>query len=526
MAKSSSQAAPQQNNLSKRIFTEVALLDFCRMANVSEADIDRLYTQIEKLNDSAFSDEKAMDTVIKYDLESINSRDALKERLQQIKSQIADRIFEYYKISENPENAALLTSTLASLGTNKAEAKTLAQAICNKQLHQPFKKNQTTADRLVNVLFSNRKKLQVKLQEDFKIYKDMRITNPIIDDIRSDIIEYTGGVSREQVFRYTVRKDQKEFRARRRQTFEREGGVRKNFVKLIGLMANNGMERLKNKSQTSNYDKFQQTMKSVYGNTFLSEIDKSLGITATDKPEEELNSMRKEAYDKKSNEIYVKMVAGILSNKHKFDQQVYGNEKINYMDYIDTVEKHFIKKLESGIVNVRSLCFEEPDSTYFAGSSKEEFELYKQSLDDTAEKQIASIHHKLPIGAAYDVHDRLFGKNQSTKEQTSDELVNNLGNLCFVLGKDMHQRLEARGKYVLTANADNSVFASEFNSKITELDMPDYLKNEITKLNKSDKVLNVNMGFSDFNYMESIRQILRPEQAYVPIEQKYSRYFK
>lgn len=521
------QVLSAQNNLSKRIFIDVALLDYCRMANVSEADIDKLYEKVEKLNDDAFKDEEAFNIVVENGLDEITSREKLKDRLDQMKAKLAEKIFDYYAIDGNSENAGLIASSLAAAGVNKKEAATLAGAICEKKLREPYKKDQLLADRLVGLLFSNQKKLKERLNQEFKTYQDMRTVNPVIEQIKPDILEYIGGVPKNNVFEYETRKEQKDFRQELRQDFSRAGGIRENFIKLSGLLALNGMNLVKGDNKTSNYDAFCGVVRDIYGENFTAEIDKALAVPEGT-PDHERDTVRKERYEAKSREMYLKLMAGVLSKKMTYDREAgssYGKIS-DYNVYVATVENSFIRKMANGVLDVRTLCLENADNNTPAASLREEKALYRQSLDETAERQIVSVHHKLPLGAAYDVHDRLFGKISPTdKFKNCCALVNNTGNMCLVIGKELHQRLEARGTYVQKATADSSVLRAEAEVSVLKLRMPDYLKKGLEKYLKAEKVdLSVNLNFSDHISMQKERQKLQVEKSVIGIEQKYARY--
>lgn len=520
-------ALSPQNNLSKKIFIDVALLDYCRMANVSEADIDKLYEKVEMLNNEAFNDEEALNIVIENGLDEITSRDKLKDRLEQMKSKLAEKIFEYYAIEGNSENAGLIAAALTAAGANKKEASVLAGAICEKRLQEPFKNDQRLADRLVGILFSNQKKLKEKLSQEFRIYQDTRTANPVIEQIKPDILEYIGGVAKSNVFEYETRKEQYDFRQKLRGDFSRAGGIRENFVKLSGLLAENGMKLVRGEAQSSNFDAFSGIVRNLYGDDYAAELDKALGVP-DNTPESERDAARKERYEAKSREMYLKLMAGILTKKMEYDDQAvssYGQAG-NYGVYVSTVENKFIRKMVEGVVDVRSLCLENAVDNTPAASFREEKEMYRKSLDETAERQIVSVHHKLPLGAAYDVHDRLYGKVlPEEKLKNSCALVNNAGNMCLVIGKELHQRLEARGSYVQKAAPDSSILQAEGSADVLRLKMPDYLKKGLEKYLKSGKVgLSVSLNFSDHALMRQERQKLQVEKSVVGIDQKYARY--
>ena len=120
----------QDSNLNGRLLVGTAFLDYCALAEISNTDIDKLYAKIEKLNE--LSSEKDMELVVKYDLENLTSKDALKERIKQIRSQTAEKIFDYYALSE--QNAAVVQGVMT-----RAAPPAVAPAERDKGLKQSFK---------------------------------------------------------------------------------------------------------------------------------------------------------------------------------------------------------------------------------------------------------------------------------------------------------------------------------------------------------------------------------------------------
>lgn len=525
--------SPAQNNLSKRILVRTALLDYCRMVNVSEADIDLLYSRIEQLKSQVFDDEKALDAVLKHDLEEIKNREGLKVRIQEMRGNLAERIFEHYGLGISDEDKTLIASIMWEAGMEKSDAKQLSQAICEKKLEEQvegagkkkprrYKKNpQRYADKLSALLFQNRENMQSSLCKDFSTYRtmssrDISLRNPVIEVLKTTIREHISGVESQLPMVYNVRKTEKAFRDKIRKNFSREGGSRQNFVKLIGIMAQQGA--MLNKGQTfSNFDLFSREMKKIYGDNYLQEMDKALGLTSTSSmfPDEQ-NAERQKRYAAKSKELYLNMMASILTKKMLYDGQ-HNNFDTDYSGYVETIERTFIAGLMQGETKSRSLCFEEPDV-----SSEE-----RTCLDDTAERDVVTVHHKRPVGAAFDIHDRLFRPTTSLeKERKSCEITNTIGNHALIIGKDVHDKFEANGKYILVAEPDAMIFAGEVSRDILGLKLPPRLKEGLARIANSDQlnIVKVSMNFSDCPEIEHLRGKLKEENVSENIVQKYQDY--
>lgn len=512
--------SPAQNNLSKRILVRTALLDYCRMVNVSEADIDLLYSRIEQLKSQVFDDEKALDAVLKYDLEEIKNREGLKVRIQEMRGNLAERIFEHYGLGISDEDKTLIASIMWEAGMEKSDAKQLSQAICEKKLEEQVegagkKKPRRYADKLSVLLFQNRTELQKRLCKDFSTYSDTSSQNPVIEVLKTTIKEHISGVKKTLSLLYEVRPKEKAFRDKIRADFSKKDGSREHFVKLIGLMAQQGCALAKHES-LSNFDKFSKEMKNIFGDNYLQELDKALEIPAN-VPQQERDAERKKRYEAKSKDLYLKMMGALLTKKIEYDQ-AHNNLGIDYSGYVDTIERIFIPGLLQGVTRTRSLCLEEPDE----GSCE------KRWLDDTAEKGAVSIHHKWPVGAIFDIHDRLFGQAAALqKEQKCCEMVNRVSNHMMIIDKNLHMKFESNGNYILTPEPNNIIFAGVVSGKILGLKLQPYLLEGLAGIVKpnEEKVVTVIMPFTGYPEIENLRKTLKNENVNEEnIVQKYQDY--
>ena len=123
--------------VSKRLLIESALMDYSQFIHVTDADIDELYRKIEKLNEECFNDEKSFEIVDKYNLDTITSREDLKKRIEIMRGQLAEKIFDYYTTGETTDIRRFsddIAFVLKDIGIKENVAKKLAQSVCDRRL--------------------------------------------------------------------------------------------------------------------------------------------------------------------------------------------------------------------------------------------------------------------------------------------------------------------------------------------------------------------------------------------------------
>lgn len=520
--------APLSNrDLAKHLIVETAFLDYCRLSAITDADIDQLYEQVAKLN--RLDHDEDMETVIAYDLESVHSKDDLRARIKEMRHQTAQKIFDYYNLSD--ENAGIVRNTMTGIGIPKDTAQKLTTAIAERTLDQPFDQKKSMADKLYDMLQGKQKLLKERLATDYETYRQTKVPNPVIQDIEPGINEHLSGMTREQAMEYETKKEDYDFRQKLRADFSRPEGIRPAFLKLYGTMMENGKNQAQKPNSASNFDAFRKQMEQMFGENAPQEIDRALGINAAEKAPDALRQEREKQYVVKCQEIYFKTMAGILSHKAEFDRNS-GNNVSDYQIYVQTIERDFIRGLCNGQTNLNCLAFVEPDNTV-AKSKKEELALRKKYKDETAENQIVSVHHKLPLGAARDIFRKIFGKTDERAELAgASALVNNLGNMSLIIGKRTHQELEANGNYVVTANSDNMIFAARVNKEFLtseSLRIPSYLKEGIRKYalpSGKDNIVKVNMNFSEAQEIAKQRQKLKAPSVATNIIGKFRQFWK
>lgn len=387
------------------------------------------------------------------------------------------------------------------------------------------------ADKLYDMLHGKQKVLKEKLAVDYETYKQTKVSNAVIEDIEPNIQEHLSGLTREENMEYETRQEDYYFRQDLRRDFSRPDGIRQSFLKLYGTMMENGMNLARNPNSASDYEAFRRQMEQMFGEKHQAEIDQALNIIPNGESQAELQEKRAKLYAVKSQEIYFKTMAGILSHKKEFDHSN-GVQAYDYMTYVQNIEQKFIRGLQCGKTDVDCLAFVEPDNTA-AKSKAEELALRKKYKDDTAENQIVSVHHKLPIGAARDIFRRLLGKkDERTERHGCSALVNNLGNMSLIIGKQTHQMLEAYGNYNITAKSDNMIFASRINTallEITHIKIPPYLREGIKKYalqSSKSGIITVDMNFSEAPEIAQARKKLKMPHVVTNVVNKFKQIWK
>jgi hypothetical protein len=541
MVKTSPKTEQQATDVSKRILVQTALLDYARMARVNDADIEYLYAKIKELEKKQYDDEITMNKSTTYDWEGITSPEVLKERIDALKDTLATKVLTTLGIDkEHSANTVLVAEVLKNIKVSgrkmdPKEANQLATAIFNETLDEPFSKKQNKAERLATVIYGDRENMKQRLRTDLETYRDANRTHPLITkDFIADLQRCVGKKGSAVPMRYMTPKADEKNRKAVRDNFNAKGGPRENFLKALGCMAANAAYQRKHPNLNySNFDAFTKVMQAQFGEKASAEIDQVLGLKLIgEETPAELKDKRLTAYNAKSKELYTKMMIGILTNKRKFDRE--NNNTMDAGVYINTIEQQFIGQMrDRGVLDVGVLCFQEPDNTPTdSGDRNAEWQKYRENLDQGRERQIASVHHFLPVGAAFDMAEKLSDQDLPRLEDrvaVASEMANQLGNFGLLLGKAYHDKQEPKGDYLLTAEKNNCVFASEASAEILNLSgIPADLRADMEKyLKPGTKEVKTFMNFSESALMQKKRQ---KECASEKVEEKkiekvFAKYF-
>lgn len=162
-----------------------------------------------------------------------------------------------------------------------------------------------------------------------------------------------------------------------------------------------------------------------------------------------------------------------------------------------------------------------------------ELRLNREKHDETAEQQIVSVHHQIPISTIYDVYDAIKPTTTPEKKQAEcDAMVNVFSNMIFVIGREKHQSLEPTNNQIKIARtADATMFAAEVNPQAMKGIMhklPSTLRDGINKYVKigddNKKIgISVNMMFPEPEQISNLRKTLE-QSSHVSLLSKIERY--
>lgn len=514
--------------LETRILATFSLIEICKMDadNITPKEIEELYKKIAELNEKAFEDEKTFNVVATHKLDEINSTEQLKERIKRNRVVSTYKQLGYFGLSSGtteqhiPQAPEILATIMHNIGIKDADA--LSIAACTGEL------SEEDANKLIRELNNNITTLKKNLARDFETYKDQKSRNPSIELIYNDLEEYTYDKNKSKDLTFTYGKSgQKEFCKAVRADFNDR--FKPDFLNLYGTMMSEGKNAHQSNMISSNYPAFCQMIEKNLGvDKAKTEIDLMLNIS----PNESSEAKRKEAYKEKCSEIYFKTIAAILSQKYDYNKEK--NLSSDYEVYMRTINHNYISDMCKGENNITALAFQDANDTRQTTSRAEEHRLSKENRDESAEKQIISIHHKLPVGASYDICDQILPNYPiDTKVEKACELTNNLANMVYVVGKDKHQSLEAKGSYKIGQNPDIMIFAATINCDALRKILPSLPKHiqdgikKYVKFSDTDKSkdISANMKFSEHNAISAQREKLGEKKENISITQKYARYY-
>ncbi len=516
--------------LETRILATFALIEICKTdaQNISNTDMEELYKKISTLNAKAFEDERALDIVAEHGLDEIENVEHLKERIYRNRAINAYKQLGYVGltsgVAEEHEmsGAEILATIMHEAGIKNADA--LSVAACSGEL------DEESAGKLHKELNGKLNFLKKRLAADYEIYNEQKNKNTSVELLREDIEEYTFDKNKTASFDFKIRNEQKKFRDDLRDVFKR--ATKPDFLKLFGTMLTEGKNAINGNTIGGTYTAFREIIENSVGKENANaEIDQALGISPEEAALPTAEAKRKAAYKEKCMELYCKTAAGLLSQKYEYDYN--HNNVINYGSYMSTVDNTYIRGLVAGQNNIAALAFQDPDYKQQFASKAKEHQMNKEMRDETAEMQIISIHHKFPVGAVYDVYDQILPSCSDLKKEKCSHLVNNRSNMVYVIGQEMHQSLEAKGKMDFRKNQDTMMFAARLNCQaIRNLmhQLPQQLREGIKKYVKigekdSSKDISFNMKFTEPKEIGNIRENLNTSAEHISAAQKYARYY-
>lgn len=369
---------------------------------------NKLSAEQAETADKIFADEKLMDLADKIS-ESTDSA----EKLEIVRSYTAQKITDialqqagYVKISEgNGVNTGLnLAGTLFVIldrESKKINSEDFARRIIDGNL---------SAEEIplaVNALQAAKQRVMTQLRTDWQTYKDSHTANANIEEQRQVFEDL---LSDKKEFHYKTYPELHNVLLCIRDDFDaKDIGSKPMFLKMIGNMLDCGQNQVNNKStsaarKTTAYNNFIELIKQQYPDNSDEVINTLLDVGAkTDA--KEVEKLRREAFEKKSKELYCKFVSAVLV---KYAEN---NKEINYQNYVDTSIAGYIDDLKKGRNNIAQ--------NLHLADEKNSNSL-KDLIDDTAEHQIISVHHKVPVAAAVplyvETHPELHKDTQKVRE--------------------------------------------------------------------------------------------------------------
>lgn len=369
---------------------------------------NKLSAEQAETADKIFADEKLMDLADKIS-ESTDSA----EKLEIVRSYTAQKITDialqqagYVKISEgNGVNTGLnLAGTLFVIldrESKKINSEDFARRIIDGNL---------SAEEIplaVNALQAAKQRVMTQLRTDWQTYKDSHTANANIEEQRQVFEDL---LSDKKEFHYKTYPELHNVLLCIRDDFDaKDIGSKPMFLKMIGNMLDCGQNQVNNKStsaarKTTAYNNFIKLIKQQYPDNSDEVINTLLDVGAkTDA--KEVEKLRREAFEKKSKELYCKFVSAVLV---KYAEN---NKEINYQNYVDTSIAGYIDDLKKGRNNIAQ--------NLHLADEKNSNSL-KDLIDDTAEHQIISVHHKVPVAAAVplyvETHPELHKDTQKVRE--------------------------------------------------------------------------------------------------------------
>lgn len=463
----------------ERLIALSALLNYGRIINIQDKDIEELYQKIEKINE--LQTDEDMQLACDYDLDKIKSVDDLRQRIQEQKSKLGTKLFEQYGV-DKVKTAVYDSLRSTSYGNGKdpkkqtglseKTAQYFADIIGLKKLEDPFvpdkgkaEPQQTYADKLAEIISYNYNALVERMRYDFEGYKK-RVKNPAVEEVVSDIYYFTSERS-EISFHFITGKSEKkacpgdearavaEFNEAKRKRREKIRGpfsdeARPNFVKLLATMQNIGFNHCDNNLKSMNetdinhsFTEIENIVGKIYGADKEKVLQGMFGKNYTQHKDEAIN---------KCVDLYGKLYAACLSEKITKEWTA----KDGTPEIPEGGAKDFTRNISAFINNA------------LTSGKLNPFKIFECPTEETKGDETnltASVHHNFTVGAIEDACGKMaeYGVKDTSIEACS-EAVNNLGLFTEIIGKEVHGSLEPNYDIILGAENNgkmprNMIFA-------------------------------------------------------------------
>ena len=516
-------------DLETRLMASYMLLEFRNLSSETEANVAAIYEVVKDLNAKAqsFEDEKALDLAIKYDTEQVKSPEDVRMYMTAKKKEGLYRM-GFIPLSRG-DNENVLLSPEGLIGTLLEQGNNQSFEISHKLLNHELEDGDVR--RLHEMINQKAKTIKEKLAEDLKTYWDSKTSNPRIEKYISAMETLVFPHGRVEKIPFSVGKsaESKIFRKKVRQSYNQK--VKPDFLRLMGTIFYSGKMVAKQRQIIGNAlgvgqrEKIMGLLREQYGTEAEKVFDQAFSVKDGD--------IREEVFNHKAEEMYAKMVAGLLVQKAKtLHESRQHFDKTRVQEFLRAIDMNYINKLRNGENDIFCLGFNNEVADNSSASYADQMRQRREMIDDTAEDQIVSIHHKISVGSSEDLVKKLYLGNVD-KVAKADEIVNHLANMCFVIGKKTHRELEPKDEIVIGVNPDSLAMAVEIDRKELQ-EIKNYLPSEMKELiekyvgferGNNEQVLGVAMSFPEpDNAVHRVRQDLKPRQN-ITLKERFKLHF-
>lgn len=485
-------------DLQSRIIILERLLSFekraCNRDNC--CDPEALFQYVKSLQDKMFEDEKVMEKVIELKLDTIETvEDAQKFLNDNLKNSLYSLVHD-----DRETSCAQINATLYSKDFKNSLP--LAEKIAARDI------DDETFAKLKNAIGMSRKYMIDQLRKDYEIYAQSKLYNPLIEQQEKEIKLMIYPKDYSEPTTYKSNSGTKSFRLSVRREYEKK--LRPDFNRFIGLLMRAGyMDSLSSAvKQKSLMDQTGEILKNWFPKNSEEVFD---GFLQVDPKSADKERDRIDYYTKTARTVYWGALAGFLIQKYKYNKEQ-GNSSMTQKQLSDAVEsfnRKYIPSMIEGINSMNSLGFVRADDS----------KSMKDLWDDTCDLQVASIHHKGPtIGSTFSIVEQEYPEIKSEEAQVrkASELANHFGNMCYIIGKNAHQRREPQNSTLdLTARPDSAFFVAEYDPKLWQeirALLPENIRKGIEKnvsVNRNEVVLQGNFPEPESRFHEQRKVLAR-----------------